>query len=302
MDIRRIQQVLKYGKQHAKEIAALDSVNKGWFSIFIDILLCYKKYGMWSNQYKKEQFWKLPEDQRTEIGSQYKSNNEFRNKWVKEFFDNYKFLNKWAGLRYETSASMQEKRRKAYAHHFGLANDCFIGYGVILHKHHYSESYISVGKKCMIAEECNIDYTGGLTIRNHVAISEGAKVLTHNHELDYDKNDLKKGLIVTPLEICDEAWIGTKALIMPGVSQIGRGVIVSAGSVVFKKVPPYAIVQGNPAKIVGFRLTPEEIIEHEKALYSEEERLPLDLLEKNYKKYFLDHIKEIKAYTGLICK
>ena len=59
---------------------------------------------------------------------------------------------------------------------------------------------------------------------------------------------------------------------------------------------------GNPAKVVGFKFTPEEVIEHEKALYSEEERLPLELLEKNYKKYFLDHIKEIKAYTGLICK
>ena len=56
-------------------------------------------------------------------------------------------------------------------------------------------------------------------------------------------------------------------------------------------------------RLVGdINFTPEEIIEHEKALYPKEERLSLELLEKNYKKYFLDHIKEIKAYTGLICK
>ena len=83
---------------------------------------------------------------------------------------------------------------------------------------------------------------------------------------------------------------------------LNRGATVGAGSVVRTSIPPYAIVAGNPAKIVGFRFTPEEIIEHEKVLYPEEERLPLELLEKNYKKYFLDHIKEIKAYTGLICK
>ena len=59
------------------------------------------------------------------------------------------------------------------------------------------------------------------------------------------------------------------------------------------------MVIGNPAKVVGFSFTPEEIIEHEKVLYPEEERLPLELLEKNYNKYFISRIKEIKQFTRL---
>lgn len=114
------------------------------------------------------------------------------------------------------------------------------------------------------------------------------KMDTH-HEMDKD--------------VCveEDVWIASNVTLLSGVI-IGRGAIVGSGSVVRSKVPPYAIVVGNPAKVVGFRFTPEEIIEHEKILYPENERLPLELLEKNYKKFFLDHIKEIKAYTGLICK
>ena len=111
-----------------------------------------------------------------------------------------------------------------------------------------------------------------------------------NHELDKD------------IVVEEEVWIGSNVTLLAGVT-LGRGSIIGASCVVRSgKVPPYVVLAGNPAKVVAFRFTPEEIIEHEKALYPEEERLPFELLEKNYKKYFLDHIKEIKAYTGLICK
>lgn len=99
----------------------------------------------------------------------------------------------------------------------------------------------------------------------------------------------------------EDVWMGARVSLLSGV-HIGRGAEIGTGAVVRGSIPPYAVVVGNPAKVVGFRFTPEEIIQHEKILYPESERLPLELLEKNYKKYFLDHIKEIKAYTGLICK
>ena len=53
---------------------------------------------------------------------------------------------------------------------------------------------------------------------------------------------------------------------------------------------------GNPAKVVGFKFTPEEIIEHEKTLYPENERLSFELLEKNYNKYYINRIKDIKDF------
>lgn len=55
-----------------------------------------------------------------------------------------------------------------------------------------------------------------------------------------------------PIIIQDDVWIGTKAIIMSGV-KISQGAIIAAGAVVTKDVPPYAIVGGNPARIIKYR-------------------------------------------------
>ena len=156
------------------------------------------------------------------------------------------------------------------------------------------------GAKLIISNRSD---NGKMIFKNNSGSAEGLTIVTGNHQRvcgkffkESGENDIDEDVVVE-----EDVWIGINVTILSGVT-IGRGATVGAGSVCIKSVPPYAVVMGNPAKVVGFNFTPEEIIEHEKALYSEEERLPLELLEKNYKKYFLDHIKEIKAYTGLICK
>lgn len=52
--------------------------------------------------------------------------------------------------------------------------------------------------------------------------------------------------------INDDVWIGARVIILPGVT-IGHGAILGAGAVVTKDVPPYAVVAGNPARIVKMR-------------------------------------------------
>lgn len=65
----------------------------------------------------------------------------------------------------------------------------------------------------------------------------------------------------------DDVWIGYGAIVFTGV-KINRGAVIAAGSVVTHDVPPYAIVGGNPARMLGWRFTAEEIKKHEEALYS----------------------------------
>ncbi|MBQ6226487.1 MAG: galactoside O-acetyltransferase [Bacteroidaceae bacterium] len=110
---------------------------------------------------------------------------------------------------------------------------------------------------------------------------------------DEDKKELDpNGQQDQDVVIGEDVWLGANVTLLNGV-HIGRGAVVAAGSVIRTKIPPYAIVAGNPAKVVGFRFTPEQVEEHEKILYPEEERLTRNILDKNYKKYYLDRLKEI---------
>ena len=60
--------------------------------------------------------------------------------------------------------------------------------------------------------------------------------------------------LTTPFHICSDVWIiGARAIILPGRKRIGKGVIIGAGSVVTKDIPDYAIVGGNPARVIKMR-------------------------------------------------
>lgn len=93
----------------------------------------------------------------------------------------------------------------------------------------------------------------------------------------------------------DDVWIGTNVTLLKG-TYIGRGAIIGGGSVVRNKIPPYAIVIGNPAKVINFRFNPIQAIEHEKLLYPEDQRLDEELLYSNYQKYFVDRLDEISKF------
>lgn len=256
MNFRRIKQVCEYGWKDSVTLSQEEGVNKGKWIIFLDILYCFFKFNVWSNQYKKEKLHLVSGEQKKEICLKYQEKNNFRDKWVKEFFDNYKFLNNWSSFKYEQSADLQAKRRAAYKKQYGIGDNCFIGYGVKIHKHHYSIGEIRIGKKCQISENVNIDYTGGLSVGNGVAFLEGVKILTHGHDYlgmkkEKDLLPSSKRAFLSPLEIADNVTIGAHAIVMPGVHYIGKNSMISAGSIVTKRVPDNVIVAGNPAVAVG---------------------------------------------------
>jgi acetyltransferase-like isoleucine patch superfamily enzyme len=143
---------------------------------------------------------------------------------------------------------------------------------------------------------------GRFIMKKYSSAAMGLTVITANHQSFIPDGKFQKegwlkseSIRIGDVVVNEDAWLAANVTLLPGAN-IGRGAIVGAGSVCRNNIPPYAIVMGNPAKVVGFRFKPEEIIEHEKKLYPEEERLELTLLEKNYNKYFLNRLSEIKSY------
>ena len=104
----------------------------------------------------------------------------------------------------------------------------------------------------------------GATIGRYVSIASGVRVLNRNHPTDRLSThpffySSKLGLVdedaiaCTSLEIGHDAWIGANALVTPGCSRIGIGAVVGAGAVVTKNVADFAIVVGNPARLLRYR-------------------------------------------------
>ncbi len=117
-------------------------------------------------------------------------------------------------------------------------------------------------------------FTGSIdpftTVGRYSSIARGATIINHNHPVDYKSTH---PFFFNPVfnytdswkvqfnkkTIGNDVWIGANAIIMPEVAAIGDGAIIGAGAVVNKDIPPYAIVLGNPARIIGYRFSPEII-------------------------------------------
>jgi acetyltransferase-like isoleucine patch superfamily enzyme len=67
---------------------------------------------------------------------------------------------------------------------------------------------------------------------------------------------MTKTYIPKPVTIEDDVWIGSNAIILPGV-RIGKGSVIGAGSIVTSDIPPYALAYGTPAKVMKYR--PQEV-------------------------------------------
>jgi len=246
---------------------------------------------MWTNQYVKEQFWSRSIEERERIGADYLEKGKIRDAWQKDFRENREFLIKYMNIKYER-ASLREKRNKAYTERYHAGKNLFVEYDVNISRQHYLEGTISIGDNVLLAKNVFVDYSGIVILKNNVKISDGVTIESHRHEFVPGSKEYKP--IPTKIVIQDGAWIGQKAVICEDCKCIGRYAQIGAGSIVRNPIPPYAIVAGNPAKIVGFLFTPEEVEQFEQDKYPENERTDLERYKKLYEKYFINRITEIK--------
>jgi acetyltransferase-like isoleucine patch superfamily enzyme len=167
------------------------------------------------------------------------------------------------------------------------------GANVILTPPYYfgNPKNIFIGDNVGVGPYCFISATNAkFVVKNNCAIAERLTVHTGNHAqivgkfvTDITESDKPMGYDQDVI-IEEDVWIGCNVTLLSGVT-IGRGCIIAAGSVVNKSCPPYSIIAGIPSKIIKFRWTLEEIIQHEKALYNEQERLNINEMKEIFKLY-----------------
>lgn len=126
-----------------------------------------------------------------------------------------------------------------------------------------------IGRGCILSAGCgklrigdfsalspNVDIgadSGEVLLGCHVAIGPGTVIRAANHRFSQcDVPIMQQGHVPERVIIDDDVWIGANCVITPGV-HIGRGAVVGAGAVVTRDVPPFSIVGGVPARLIGWR-------------------------------------------------
>jgi acetyltransferase-like isoleucine patch superfamily enzyme len=112
---------------------------------------------------------------------------------------------------------------------------------------------IEIGENCSVQCFSALYGLGGLKIGDWTRIAPHSLIIPANHRFANPTIEIKKqGLSKKGVAIGRDVWIGTNCSILDGVS-IGDGAVIGAGSVVTRSVPPFAVVAGNPARVMKYR-------------------------------------------------
>ncbi len=135
-----------------------------------------------------------------------------------------------------------------------------------------------------------INPMGKLFIGKFSTVSTHLSVITSNHSPIVGIPFSFSGTLhinekVDDVVIGDDCWLGTRVTLLPGTN-LGRGSVVGACTLCNKATPPYAVLVGCPAKIIGVKFTIEQILQHESSIYPPEERLTKDELKAIFDKYY----------------
>lgn len=118
---------------------------------------------------------------------------------------------------------------------------------------------ITIGRRVHIAPRVVISGLGGVYVGDYVGIGANAQILSHSEAVDNGKRmggpmipEEMKGMATGPVRLEKDSFVGTGAVILPGIT-VGEGAVVAANSLVITDVKPWIIVMGVPARPVGKR-------------------------------------------------
>lgn len=117
-------------------------------------------------------------------------------------------------------------------------------------------SNIYLGDNVHIGPGCLLDGAGGINIQRGTIIAPDVVIYsrTHNFDIDLGALPFDNVMLISPVNIGEFVWIGTRVIILPGVT-IGDGAVVGAGAVVSRDIPACGVAVGNPARVVRHRNT-----------------------------------------------
>lgn len=128
--------------------------------------------------------------------------------------------------------------------------------GVILTLHKWRG--VKMGRDVFIDPTAIVEtaFPENITIGNDVRITAGCVIMTHIKAPHYLRETGLVPVVLKPVVLEDHCFIGVNSVVMPGVT-VGKASVVTSGSVVVNNVPPYTMVQGNPAKVIKHFPKPE---------------------------------------------
>ena len=157
--------------------------------------------------------------------------------------------------------------------------------------------FINRAKNVFLYENTNIAansyisaYNAKFIVKKNCAIAESLTIHTGNHARVLGKfitqitEENKPKGYDNDIIVNEDCWIGCNVTLLSGVT-IGRGSTIAAGAVVNKSMPPYCVCGGVPCKPIKRIWSIDEILQHEAALYPEEERFTREQLIEIYKPY-----------------
>ena len=108
---------------------------------------------------------------------------------------------------------------------------------------------LSIGDNSCLSERVNCYNVDKVCIGDNVVVSQESFLCTASHDI----SSINMELTTSPIVIRSNAWVTSRAIIMPGVT-VGEGAVVAAGAVVTHDAPPWSVIGGVPARQIGKRV------------------------------------------------